>query len=84
MMTPTTAELRTAIAVLHCLGQRLQEHNTHSCQQLPRTDLGDQYAAHLTLQTAGQTRHLEAFVQQLQNWRHELLQTQKSSITQTL
>jgi hypothetical protein len=84
MMTPTTAELRTAIEVLKMLGQRLDDHAAHSVMQLPETELGDRYAAHIEAQTIEQTSHIEKVSMQLQNWRDELLQQQKKQIAQSV
>ena len=84
MMTPTTAELRTAIEVLKMLGQRLDNHAAHSVMQLPETELGDRYAAHIEAQTIEQTSHIEKVSMQLQNWRDELLQQQKKQIAQSV
>jgi hypothetical protein len=83
-MQPTTAELRTAIEVLKLLDQRLNDHAAHSVMQLPKTELGDQYAAHLDAQTIEQTSHIEKVSVQLQNWREELLQQQRQRMTQSV
>ena len=84
MMTPTTAELRTAIEVLKQLGQRLDDHAAHSVNQLPNTELGDQYAGHIKDQSIEQTSHIEKVAAQLQNWRDELLQQRKQQVTQSV
>ena len=84
MMTPTTAELRTAIEVLKMLDQRLNDHAAHSVMQLPETALGDRYAAHIEAQTIEQTSHIERVSMQLQNWRDELLLERKQQVAQTV
>ena len=84
MMTPTTAELHTAIEVLKQLGQRLDDHAAHSVRQLPNTELGDQYASHIKDQSIEQTSHIEKVAAQLQNWRDELLQQRKQQVTQSV
>jgi hypothetical protein len=84
MMTPTTAELRTAIEVLKMLGERLNDHAAHSVRQLPETELGDRYAAHIEAQSIEQSSHIEKVSIQLQNWRDELLQQRKQQVTQTV
>jgi hypothetical protein len=81
---PTTAELRTAIEVLQLLDQRLNDHVAHAVMQLPDTELGDQYAAHLDSQTIEQTSHIEKVSTQLQNWREELLQQQNQRVAQSV
>ena len=80
MLTPTTAELRTAIEVLKMLGQRINEHAAHSVMQLPDTQLGDKYAAHIEAQTIEQTGHIEKVSTQLKNWRDELLQERRQHV----
>ena len=84
MLTPTTAELFTAIEVLKKLGQRLNEHADHSVMQLPNTDLGDQYAEQIQARTIEQTSHIETVATQLQNWRDELLQQRRQNVSQTV
>ena len=84
MLTPTTAELRTAIEVLKMLGQRINDYAAHSVSQLPDTELGDQYAAHIEAQTIEQTSHLEKVSMQLKNWRDELVQEQKQHVAQSI
>jgi hypothetical protein len=84
MMTPTTAELRTAIEVLKMLDQRLDDQAAHSVMQLPNTELGDQYAEQIGARTIEQTSHIEKVSMQLQNWREELLQQQKQQVAQSI
>ena len=84
MLTPTTAELRTAIEVLKMLGQRLNEHAAHSVMELPDTELGDRYAGHIEARTIEQTSHIEKVAMQLQNWRDELLQEKKLHVVQSI
>jgi hypothetical protein len=84
MMTPTTAELRTAIEVLKMLDQRLDDQAAHSVMQLPNTELGDQYAEQIEARTIEQTSHIEKVSMQLQNWREELLQQQKQQVVQSV
>jgi hypothetical protein len=84
MMTPTTAELRTTIEVLKMLGQRINEHAAHSINQLPDTELGNTYAAHIKDQSIEQSSHIEKVATQLQNWRDELLQQQQTRIAQSV
>lgn len=84
MMIPTTAELRTAIEVLKMLDHRLNEQAAESVKQLPETDLGDRYAAHIESRTLEQAGHIEKVAMQLQNWRDELLQQRKQQVTQSV
>jgi len=82
--SPTTAELRTAVEVLKMLDQRIKVHASHSVMQLPKTELGDQYAAHIGAQAIEQINHIEKGSAQLQNWREELLQEQKLRVGQSV
>jgi hypothetical protein len=84
MMTPTTAELRTAIEVLKMLDQRLNDQAAHSVMQLPNTELGDQYTEQIEARTIEQTSHIKRVSMQLQNWREELLQQQKQQVAQSV
>ena len=84
MLTPTTAELRTAVEVLKMLGQRIHDHAAHSVRQLPDTELGDQYAAHIEAQTIEQSSHIEKVSMQLKNWRDELVQEKKQHVAQSI
>jgi hypothetical protein len=84
IMTPTTAELRTAIEVLKMLGQRLNDHAAHSVMQLPETELGDKYAGHIEARTIEQTSHIEKVAMQLQNWRDEMLKERKQHVSQSV
>ena len=81
MQQPTTAELRTAIQVLKKLGERFNEHAAHSITELPHTQLGDNYAAHIEARTIEQTSHIETVATQLQNWRDELLQQRLTTVS---
>jgi hypothetical protein len=83
-MQPTTADLRTAIEVLKGLDQRLNEQAAESVMQLPETELGDRYAAHIEARTIEQSGHIEKVVTQLQNWREELSEQQNQRITQSV
>jgi len=83
-MQPTTAELRTAVEVLKMLDQRIHDHATHSVNQLPDTELGSTYAAHIKDQSIEQTSHIEKVAMQLQNWRDELLQQRKQQVAQSV
>jgi hypothetical protein len=84
MLIPTTAELRTAIEVLKKLDQRINEHAAHSVMQLPDTQLGDNYAAHIEARTVEQTSHIETVTTQLQNWRDELVQQNRQHVSQSV
>ena len=84
MLTPTTAELFAAIEVLKKLGQHINERASHSVMQLPDTQLGDNYAAHIEARTIEQTGHIETVTMQLQNWRDELLQQRRQNVSQTV
>lgn len=81
---PTTAELHNAIEVLKMLDRRLNEQAGESILQLPETDLGDRYAAHIEARTVEQSSHIEKVITQLQNWREEMSEQQTKQITQSV
>jgi hypothetical protein len=81
---PTPSELLTAIEVLKMLDQRLNDQAAYSVKQLPETELGDQYAAHLDSQIIEQSSHIEKVSFQLQNWREELLQQQNQRVARSV
>jgi hypothetical protein len=84
MLTPTTAELRTAIEVLKMLDKHINDHAAHSVMQLPNTELGDRYAEHIEARTIEQTSPIEKVSTQLKNWRNELLQAQRQNVSQSV
>jgi hypothetical protein len=84
IIQPTAADLCIAIEVLRMLDRHLHDHAAHSVMQLPETELGDRYAAHLDGQTIEQTGHIEKVSTQLQNWREELLQQQNQRVAQSV
>jgi hypothetical protein len=67
--------------VLDKLGERLNEHTAHSVIQLPESPQGENYAAQIKAQTIEQTTRIKTVSEQLKNWREELLQQQKHSIS---
>jgi hypothetical protein len=84
MLTPTTAELRTAIEVLQKLGHRLNEHAAHSVIQMPDTSLGEHYAGRIEVRAIEETSRIEAVAEQIKNWRDELLQQKKQNVVQSV
>jgi len=81
MRTPTTAQLRTAIEVLKKLGERIDNHATHSLMQLPDTRLGDDHAARIEWRTIEQIARLKTVMAQLEGWQDELKQARKHCVT---
>ena len=81
MQTPTTAQLRTAIEVLNKLAERLNEQAAYSVIQMPESRLGDDYATKVEARSIEQTTRIETVAAQLKNWREELLQQQRQSIS---
>ena len=84
MLTPTTAELLNAVEVLKKLGERLNTHAAHSVMQLPDTSLGDHYAGRIEVRTIEQTSRIESVVEQLNNWRDELIQQRRQNVSQSV
>ena len=84
MLTPTTAELFTAIEVLQKLGLRVNEQATHSIIQMPNSSLGGHYAGRIGVNAIEQTSRIEDVVKQLKSWREELLQQRKQHVSQSV
>lgn len=84
MMTPTTAELFTAIEVLRKLGLRITEQAAHSKMQMPNSSLGGHYAGRIEVNAIEQTSRIEAVAGQLKSWREELLQQRRQNVSQTV
>ena len=82
MRTPTTVQLRTAIEVLKKLGERINENAAHSVIQLPESRFGDQHAGRIEARAIEQTTQIETVMAQLENWRNELEQERRQSVTQ--
>ena len=84
MLTPTTAELFTAIEVLRKLGLRINEQATHSVLQMPNSSLGGHYAGQIGVNAIEQTSRIEGVAGQLKNWREELLQQRSQNVSQSV
>ena len=81
MQPPTTAQIRTAVEVLKKLGERLNEHATHSVLQLPDSQLGDHYAGRIKVGAIEQTTRIQTVAAQLEQWRDELLQQRRQCVS---
>lgn len=81
MHTPTTAELLNAIEVLKKLGERINTAAAHSVIQMPDSSLGDHYAGRIEVRAIEQTSRIEAVVEQLNNWREELIQQRRQNVS---
>lgn len=81
MQTPTTAQLRTAIEVLHKLGERLNAHAEHSVMQLADSPLGAHYAGSIQMGATEQTTRIESVATQLKNWRDEMLEQRRQCVS---
>lgn len=81
MQTPSTAQIRTAIEVLKKLGERLNEHRAHSITQLPDTKFGDQCAARIESRSIEQATRIQTVSAQLEQWRDELQQERRQSVS---
>jgi hypothetical protein len=84
MLTPTTAELFTAIEVLQKLGLRINEQAAHSMIQMPNSNLGGHYAGRIGVNAIEQTTRIEDVVKQLKSWREELQQQRKQHVSQSV
>ena len=84
MMTPTTAELHTAIEVLNKLNQRIKEHAIRSVRQMPGCGQAGHLIGQINVNLMEQTQRSDAVAEQLQNWRNEILNQQKQNVSQTV
>jgi hypothetical protein len=81
MQTPSTAQIRTAIEVLKRLDIRLNEHASHSLNQLSESALGGQYAARIESSAIEQTGRIKIVAAQLEHWRDELNQQRRQCVS---
>ena len=81
MTTPTTAELLNAIEVLKKLGERIKHHAAQSARQMPASGLAGHFLGQIGVNAMEQTNRAEAVAKQLMDWRTELQQQQKQSIS---
>ena len=84
MLTPTTAELFTAIEVLQKLGRRINEQAAHSMIQMPNSSLGGHYSGRIGMNAIEQTTRIEDVAKQLKSWREELQQQKKQNVSQSV
>lgn len=76
--SPSAFELRTAIAVLNMLDERIRIETAYSMTQLPKTELGNQYAANVEGRALEQSFHINTVCAQLENWDEETVTTRTS------
>lgn len=81
MPTPTTAQLRMAIEVLKRLDAKLSEQANHSMNQLPKSALGNQYAARIESSAIEQSSRIKLVSAQLEHWREELRQQRRLGVS---
>ena len=84
MMTPTTAELHTAIEVLNKLNQRIKEHAIRSVRQMPSCGQASHLVGQINVNLMEQMQRSDAVAEQLKNWRNELVQQQNKNVSQTV
>jgi hypothetical protein len=78
MMTPTTADLRTAIQVLEKLGERFTVHANHSMIEMSESQPGSHHAGRIEANAIEQTARVKLVSAQLKSWRDELLQQRQT------
>lgn len=77
-MTPTTADLRTAIQVLDKLGEHITAHANHSMIEIHESPSGSHSAGQIEASAIEQTARVKLVSAQLKNWRDELLQQRQT------
>ncbi|MGO9584685.1 MAG: hypothetical protein ACLP2Y_00530 [Limisphaerales bacterium] len=78
MMTPTTADLRTAIQVLDKLGERFTANANHSMIEIHESPSGSHRAGQIEASAIEQTARVKLVSAQLKSWRDELLQQRQT------
>ena len=74
MKAPTVAQLRTAVEVLHKLGERLTTEASHSGIPRTGTRLARDRRSRIEARAMAQTIHIETIADQLGNWSDELME----------
>jgi hypothetical protein len=78
MMTPTTADLRTAIKVLDKLGERFTAKANNSMIEMHESPRGSHQAGQIEASAIEQTARVKLVSAQLKSWRDELLQQRQT------
>jgi hypothetical protein len=78
MMTPTTADLRTAIQVLDKLGERFTANANNSMIEMSEAQPGSHHAGRIEANAIEQTARVKLVSAQLKSWRDELLQQRQT------
>ena len=78
MLTPTTADLRTAIQVLDKLGERITADTNHSMIEMSEAQPGRHGAGQIEASAIEQTALVKLVSAQLKSWRDELLQQRQT------
>jgi len=78
MLTPTTADLRTAILVLDKLGERFTANANHSMIEMSESQPGNHRAGQIEANAIEQTARVKLVSAQLKSWRDELLQQRQT------
>jgi hypothetical protein len=81
MQTPTTAQLRTAIEVLKMLGERINNNAANTVMELPEAQYYDRHAANIEVRSIEQISRIQTVSAQLENWRDQLQQQKKRSVS---
>jgi hypothetical protein len=81
MQTPTTAQLRTAIDVLKMLGERINNNAANAVMNLPEAQCYDRHAANIEARSIEQISRIETVSAQLEDWRDQLQQQKRQSVS---
>jgi hypothetical protein len=81
MQTPTTAQLRTAIEVLKMLGERINNNAANAVMELPEAQYYDREAGNIEARSIEQISRIETVSAQLENWRDQLQQQKRQSVS---
>jgi hypothetical protein len=81
MLTPSTAQIHTAIEVLKKYGEHLNHHASNEVVELAESHQSGHQAGRITAGTIEQTSRIETVAAQLEKWRDELLQQRRQCVS---
>ena len=81
VQTPTAEHIQTAIGVLEKLAKRIDDEAACTVDRLPDSKWADKYAERLEAKTIEETTSIKSVVAKLQNWREELSQQSRQSVS---
>jgi hypothetical protein len=81
MQAPTPTQIRTAIEVLGKLGERINEHATHSVRQIPPSSVNGLLAGQISANAMEQTKQVGEVTGLLKTWHGQLEQQRRQCVS---